>query len=87
MAYKITWHEDIGYDLRKLNKELARKIIKRVATHLIEDPVSLGKALTGQFSGLYRYRYGDYRIIYIIDFEDRIIKILKIGHRKDIYKE
>lgn len=83
MDYKIIWHEDAKDDLKKLPKDIARKIINRVEQYLIKAPLSAGKTLKGFFSGLYRYRHGDYRIIYAVD-ADKII-ILKVGHRKNVY--
>jgi mRNA interferase RelE/StbE len=74
-------------DLDKLDKETARKIIERVSTYLIRDPLKLGKAITGQFAGLYRYRYGDYRILYAVDLTRETIMVLKVRHRKDAYQD
>jgi len=39
------------------------------------------------FQGLYRYRYGSYRIIYAIDRRSVVILILRIGDRKDVYED
>lgn len=86
MAFKVQWHEDIRQDLAQLDKEIARKIIARVSTYLVHDPLKLGKALTGHFAGLYRYRYGDYRVLYAMDLEQEIIMVAHIRHRKDVYE-
>lgn len=51
----------------------------------IENPRSTGKALKGSFSGLWRYRVGNYRLICDIDDHKILITVLHIGHRKDIY--
>ncbi|MDA8169343.1 MAG: type II toxin-antitoxin system RelE/ParE family toxin [Nitrospiraceae bacterium] len=81
MAYKLQWHEDAFEDLKALDKDLARKIIGRIKKYLTQDPLKIGKPLTGQFSGLWRYRYGDYRVIYVVDIEAEAIRILKVRHR------
>lgn len=86
MAYNIAWHEGVYKDLEKLDKPLRKKIIDRIKEYLIEDPENIGKPLTGQFAGLYRYRYGDYRVIYAIDKTEKVIKVLEIKHRKEVYK-
>jgi mRNA interferase RelE/StbE len=44
------------------------------------------KRLKGEFSSIYRYRIGDYRVFYIIDNEKNLVFILDIKHRKDAYK-
>ena len=78
MAFKVQWHEDIEQDLEMLDKATARKIIARISTYLVHDPMKLGKALTGQFAGIYRYRYGDYRVLYVVDLEKEIIMVVHI---------
>ena len=50
------------------------------------DPRAAGKALSGQFSGLWRYRVGDYRIICAIQDSELVVLVLEAGHRKHIYR-
>ena len=86
MTYSIQWHEDAINDLRNINRQTQKKIIARVKDYLSQDPLSLGKPLQGIFKGLYRYRYGSYRIIYAIDRRSVVILILRIADRKDVYE-
>lgn len=86
MAYKVRWHEDVLDDLRDLDKEVAKKIIDRVTAYLVQDPLKLGKPLKENLAGLFRYRFGDYRVMYVVDIPDQEITILKVRHRKDIYR-
>ena len=51
-----------------------------------DNPRTQGKALSGQYAGLWRYRVGDYRLICRIKDKEIIILVLDIGHRKDIYR-
>lgn len=83
--YKVIWRGNARDNLKGLSKTLALKIEKKIESYLIQDPKNLGKHLTAHYSGLYRYRYGDYRIIYKILEEENTIVILRIGHRKNIY--
>ena len=64
MAYKVVYLDQVEKDLRTLDKATARKILNRIETYLVQDPKELGKALTGDFRGYWRYRWGDYRVIY-----------------------
>ena len=48
------------------------------------DPFVFAEKLSDNKAGQYRFRMGDYRVIF--DVENNVIKILKIGHRRDIYK-
>ena len=86
MAYKVIWHADAIKDLLNLDKNMQKKIAVKVKDYLAKEPLTLGKPLQGIFKGLHRYRYGDYRIVYSIDRSNENVIILRIGHRKDIYK-
>ena len=85
MIYKVRWHEDALEDLKNLDKKTQKKIIQRVKEYLPQNPVSLGKPLKGIFKGLFRYRFGNIRIIYTLDHETETVLILKIGDRKNVY--
>lgn len=83
MAYNIGYKKSVERDLKKLPKAEGRKILEQIEEELSEkadaDPV-----LKGQFAGLRKFRVGDYRVIYaILDVE---VLVLRIGHRKDVYK-
>jgi mRNA interferase RelE/StbE len=44
------------------------------------------KRLKGEFKSIYRYRIGNYRLFYTLDFEKKVVFILDITHRKDAYR-
>jgi mRNA interferase RelE/StbE len=87
LAYQVKWHEKAIEDLRDVDKKSAKGLIERLKTYLPQDPISLGKPLKGIFKGLYRYRFGDYRVIYSIDRRENTILILRVGKRKEIYNQ
>jgi len=88
LAWTIEYTETAKGQLRKLDKQTARRIVdfmdERVAGR--ENPRSTGKALTGPLGGLWRYRVGDYRVI--CDIQDGTLRILvvRVGNRRDIYR-
>ncbi len=84
--WQVVWNEKVYDDLAALNKATAGKIIARVETYLVRDPVNLGKPLTGSLTGISRYRYGDYRILYVMDFESHTVTILTVRHRREAYR-
>lgn len=86
MAYKVVWHEKALADLKSLDRVIARKIIDRVKGHLVQQPDKLGKPLKGVLQGLFRYRLGDYRIVYLIDRKEGQIFILHVAHRSGVYR-
>ena len=89
MAWTIEFAPEAERTLAKLDRQVARRIVRfmieRVAP--LEDPRRIGTALQGQKqSGLWRYRVGDYRVLAQL-FHDRVIvRVVKVGHRRDVYK-
>ena len=83
MGYKVTYKKSVSRDLKKISKEQASKILKK-----IEKDLSAGAdtfpVLTGKFAGLRKYRSEDYRVIYTII--DNTVIILRIRHRREAYK-
>lgn len=83
-SYKVFFRKSAAKELEKLSKAVLRKIIKRIEL-LADEPRPPGcEKLTGQ--ELYRVRQGDYRIVYSIKDNELTIWVIKVGHRKDIYK-
>lgn len=85
MVYKVAYLDSVAEDLKKLDKTIARKILNRIETYLACDPKELGKPLKGEFQGYWRYRWGDYRVIYKISEREILITVLRISNRKDVY--
>ena len=89
MAWKVELDPAAVRALDKLDPPIARRILTflhgRVA--LLDDPRSIGEALTGSTLGIYwKYRVGDYRII--AEIEDKVLRInvVKIGNRREVYR-
>ena len=78
---------------KKAQKQFERldSVIKKRVTELFDElelssnPRSKGKALAGELSGLWRYRVGDYRVVYDIADSEMTIYAIKIAHRKEVY--
>ena len=71
-------------ELKKLDKDVARRAFMLIEDIIAKDPYS-GKKLKGKYSGLYSYRFSDYRIIYETVQQKLLIVVLRIRHRKDVY--
>lgn len=85
-SYKIEWKSSAIKELKKLDKRAISRIIKSIE-ELKESPFPSGcKKLQGSYN-TYRYRIGQYRIIYSIYANKLIIEIIRIGHRRDVYKK
>lgn len=86
MGYEIIWQEKVFKDLERIDRKDALDIIKRVKANLVQDPAGLGRPLKGIFKGLFKYRYGNYRVLYAIDMAERKIIVLHVKHRKEAYR-
>jgi mRNA interferase RelE/StbE len=89
LAWRIEFHPRAEKELSKLDREVARKIVRflreRVAP--LEDPRSLGEALKGPELGrFWKYRVGDYRLICHIQDQRVTILVVTVGHRRDVYR-
>ncbi len=83
-AYKIFFKRSVEKDFKAIPKKELKKIIKRIGG-LAEDPRPKGcEKLTGQER--YRLRQGRYRIVYSIQDTELTVWVVKVGHRKDIYR-
>lgn len=85
MSYRVLWQDEALDDLLEIDKQDAKKLVNKVESYLARSPHDLGKRLSGQFTGLYRYRFGKYRVIYEIIEQELHIYIVKVGHRKSVY--
>ena len=83
MAYNITYKKSVEKDLSRLGKSEARRILDKIEKEL-SGRADHYPLLKGEFAGLRKLRVGDYRVIFAI-LEQEVL-ILRIGHRRDIYK-
>jgi mRNA interferase RelE/StbE len=85
MAYKIVFSDEALKDLDKMDKVILDRIIKKIKWLAQQDePLDFAKRLKYDAIGQYRFRIGDYRVIFD-NIKDKII-ILRVGHRSSIYK-
>ena len=87
MAWRAELSPRALKQLSKLDKLTARRIIDYLRETVSgEDPRSRGKGLTGNLSGFWRYRVGNYRIIASIEDDELLILAINIDHRSRIYR-
>lgn len=79
MAWRIEFVDTVEKDLRRIDNMAQKRIKKFLDTRIapLDDPRSIGEALTGSLSDFWKYRVGDYRII--CDIKDNIITILVLA--------
>jgi len=89
LAFEIEFDPEAVKDLKRLDRSIQQRLIgflkQRVAT--LENPRDIGEALAGAKLGAYwKYRVGDWRII--CDIQDRriVVRVLRIGNRREVYR-
>lgn len=89
MAWLIKVSAGVIKELRKLDPPVAQRIIAflRDRVQPLDDPRSIGEALQGKKYGeFWKYRVGDMRIIARIEDRELIILVVRVGHRKQVYR-
>jgi len=88
MTWQIKYEKSLKSDWKKIDKKQKERILKFIDKLLkLDDPRDTGEALKGNELGrFWKYRVGNYRIIAEIQDKVLIIVIIRIGHRKEIYK-
>lgn len=81
--YKLLYTRTAFTDIKKLDPVVKGKIKKKIEVYR-EKPLDYAKKLTDSRLGTYRWRVGNYRIVFDIDREN--IVVLRIRHRRDVYK-
>lgn len=89
MAFEIEFDPDAVKDLKKLDRPVQQRLVAflktRVAT--LDDPRAIGEALAGARLGTYwKYRVGDWRIVCDIQGSRIIVRVLRVGNRREIYR-
>jgi len=83
-AYRVHFKASVENDFATIPKKDVKKILKRINA-LAENPRPWGcEKLTGEER--YRLRQGRYRIVYSIRDDELTVWVVKVGHRKDIYR-
>ncbi len=83
MASSIFYKASIAKDLKKIDKTQTRQLLSKLESALGANP-NAGEPLKGEFQGLFKYRVGDYRIIYSKIAEG--VLILRVAHRREVYR-
>lgn len=88
MTWNVEWDDAAVKELRKLDKQAQRDILKyfreRIASD--DDPRRFGKQLSRELTGLWRYRVHNYRMICNIEDDKLVVLVLHVGHRKEVYE-
>jgi mRNA interferase RelE/StbE len=84
LPVRVEYKASVEKDLRKLSPTAAAGLLQELERPLVSEGQT-GESLSGEFAGLYRLRVGDYRVIYVRTDEGYIV--LRIGHRREVYRK
>lgn len=83
MKYRLLYTQRAAKDIERLDRKVRERIGKTLLRYA-HDPLNHAERLTQPQVGSYRFRVGDYRIVFDID-GDQVV-VLRVGHRREIYK-
>lgn len=87
-TFKVILAKNAQKDVKKLNQQISRRIHKKLRFFVdSEEPLDFAEHLTKPADAQYRWRVGDYRVLFDYDEDSKTITILKIQHRKEVYKK
>jgi mRNA interferase RelE/StbE len=89
MAWAIEYDKAAEKEIAKLDRQIAQRIIQFMGSRVgkLENPRSIGQALTGSTLGEYwKYRVGDYRIIAEIQDSRLVVLVVRVGNRRAVYR-
>lgn len=89
MAWRIEVSDSAAKQLRKLDPQVARRILTYLRDRIapLDDPRSLGEALRGKDLGdFWKYRVGDWRIVADLDDGVMLITVIRLGNRREVYR-
>ena len=85
-SFEILYHPDVPRkDLPKITEDIKRRIKRAIESKLTKSPEEFGEPLRRTLKGYWKLRVGDYRVIYKL--EAKLVIILKIGHRREVYHQ
>lgn len=89
MAWRIEFDPDALKELKKLDRPVQIRLVAFLRDRLapLADPRSMGEALSGARLGHYwKYRVGDWRIVCDIHDQHIVVRVLRIGNRREVYR-
>ncbi|MBW2705779.1 MAG: type II toxin-antitoxin system RelE/ParE family toxin [Deltaproteobacteria bacterium] len=84
MSFKIAFKKSVARDLKRIDKNQTERLLGKIDEELPDKAESF-PVLSGKFSGLRKFRVGDYRVIYSIIGDTALI--LRISHRREAYRK
>lgn len=90
LMYKDKYHPQVKKDLKKIDKPVQKDIVENQLIKILSNPDEAGNTLYGDLEGIKAFHFTknkvEYRIAYIIDYEEKTVYILSIAKRENFYE-
>lgn len=84
--YRLAFVPQVEHDLKRLDNPICQRVLDKVqwlSEHAHQLP---HQPLSGKWTGTYKLRVGDYRVVYGLDHDKKMLIIYAVGHRREVYK-
>jgi mRNA interferase RelE/StbE len=85
LIYTLKFKRSVQGDLKRVGREAAKIVLDAIRKDLLTNPRA-GKRLKGKEGVMWNYRVGSYRIIYTFGDEELVLLVVRVGHRKEVYR-
>jgi mRNA interferase RelE/StbE len=86
MPFTVRLPVRVAKRLDQLPREIRRKVVSKLES-LEHNPRPVGAEKLSGSDSLYRIRAGDWRVIYAVQDQELVVLVIRIGHRKDVYRQ
>jgi mRNA interferase RelE/StbE len=86
MGYQVFLTAEAQNSLSRLDQPIRDRLLKRLKLFIDNFDSLQHESLSGEFANYFKYRIGEYRVIYTFSKSEKTILIKMLGHRRDIYK-
>ena len=84
--YRLNFSSEGKASLALLDKEIAQRIIEKLKWLIQNIEIVQLLPLHGKYSGLFKLKVGDWRVIYGANHNEKVITVHRVGHRREIYR-
>ena len=85
--FKLDFTDEGKATFASLDKDVAQRILNKLKWFIQNIGTINFISLEGNLAGLYKLRVGDWRVIYDVNHNDKVVTVHRVGHRKEIYKQ
>jgi mRNA interferase RelE/StbE len=85
MSYQVEFEAEAIDDLDRMDATIRQRLLRKINWLGLNFEEVSHQGLSDNLSGSYKLRVGDYRVIYLINSEEALLVVLRVGHRSEIY--